>query len=157
MEMQARETVRRLASRGAVAVTAESCTGGLIAAAITAVPGSSSVLHGGFVSYANAAKTAMLGVSDAVIDRVGAVSREVAAAMAAGARGRTGADVAVSVTGVAGPDGGTPDKPVGTVWFGLDGRSGRHQELLVFPGGRDAVRRAATLHALALLRQDCED
>ncbi len=157
LEEAARRTVRSLALHGAMAVTAESCTGGLIAAAITAIPGSSAVLHGGFVSYADAAKTGMLGVPAAMIAAVGAVSREVAAAMAAGARTRSGADIAVSVTGIAGPDGGTADKPVGTVWFGIDGPSGQRQERVVFPGDRGAVRVATVLHALAMVRRDLGD
>ena len=156
LEDAGRETVECLVRHGAVAATAESCTGGLIAAAITAVPGSSAVLHGGFVSYANAAKTAMLGVPEALIASVGAVSREVAAAMAAGARAHTGADVAVSVTGIAGPGGGSADKPVGTVWFGIDGRSGARQDGQLFAGDRAAVRQASALHALAMIRADLE-
>ena len=152
LEEAARETIDVLAAQQLMAVTAESCTGGLISAAISAVPGSSSVLHGGFVTYANAAKVAMLGVSEAVIASVGAVSREVAGAMAAGARARSGADLAVSVTGIAGPDGGPEDKPVGLVWFGLEGPSGGRQERVVFAGDRAAVRRQAALHALSMLR-----
>jgi nicotinamide-nucleotide amidase len=154
LEAAARETIAALERAGMVAVTAESCTGGLIAGALTAIAGSSAVLHGGFVTYANAAKTGMLGVPAATIAFVGAVSREVAAAMAAGARARTGADVAISVTGVAGPGGGTAEKPVGTVWFGIDGRGGRSEERMVFAGDRAAIRHATVLHALAMLTRD---
>ena len=154
IEDAARETVERLAAQATVAVTAESCTGGLIAAALSAIPGSSAVLHGGFVSYATAAKIAMLGGDADMSAAAGAVSRDVAAAMAAGAKARARVDVAVSVTGIAGPDGGTADKPVGTVWFGLDGRSGQRQVRCVFAGDRAGVRRQTVLHALAMLRDD---
>jgi nicotinamide-nucleotide amidase len=132
--------------------TAESCTGGMIVAAITSIPGSSAVLDRGFVTYSNAAKTELLGVPAALIDSVGAVSEAVARQMAQGAQQRAGVDLAVSVTGVAGPDGGSPEKPVGTVWFGLaaaDGQVFTHHRL--FPGDRQAVRTASTLFALQLL------
>ena len=140
--------------------TAESCTGGLIAAALTAIAGSSDVVDRGFVTYSNVAKTEMLGVDPGLIARFGAVSAPVAAAMASGALQRAPVDIAVSVTGVAGPGGGTPDKPVGTVWFGLAVR-GRPvvpdqqglTERQVFPGDRTAVRHATVLHAFKLLRR----
>jgi nicotinamide-nucleotide amidase len=135
--------------------TAESCTGGMIAAALTSVPGSSAVLDRGFVTYSNAAKTEMLGVPAALIDSVGAVSEAVARHMAQGAKQRAGVDLAVSVTGVAGPDGGSPEKPVGTVWFGLataDGQVFAHHRL--FPGDRQAIRMASTLFALQLLWEE---
>ncbi len=139
-------------ARGVTLATAESCTGGMIAAAITAIPGSSAVLDRGFVTYSNAAKTEMLGVPAELIAAVGAVSQAVAARMAGGARERAGVAIAVSVTGIAGPDGGSAEKPVGTVWFGLAGRDGevitRHQ---VFAGDRAAIRAAATDYALTLL------
>ena len=141
-----------LRARGMMVATAESCTGGLIAAALTAIAGSSDVVDRGFVTYSNGAKAGMLGVDPALIAGYGAVSAPVAAAMAAGALERSDAGVAVSVTGVAGPGGGTPDKPVGTVWFGLAMRSGPVQtERVVFPGDRAAVREATVLHALSLL------
>lgn len=132
--------------------TAESCTGGLVAAALTVVPGTSDVLDGGFVTYSNAAKTRMLGVPADLIARHGAVSEQVAAAMAEGAIDRCGVDLAVSVTGVAGPGGGSEHKPVGLVWFGAVGPAGivtlerRFGDL-----GRDGVRRAALIQALDLL------
>lgn len=132
--------------------TAESCTGGLVAAALTVVPGTSDVLDGGFVTYSNAAKTGMLGVPADLIARHGAVSEQVAAAMAEGAIDRCGVDLAVSVTGVAGPGGGSEHKPVGLVWFGAVGPAGmvtlerRFGDL-----GRDGVRRAALFQALDLL------
>ena len=132
--------------------TAESCTGGLVAGAITAIPGSSEVLDRGFVTYSNAAKTEMLGVPEGLIDAVGAVSEAVARKMAAGAKQRARVDLAVSVTGIAGPGGGSEDKPVGTVWFGL---ANRHGEVLtrhkLFAGDRDAVRAASVTFALELL------
>ena len=133
--------------------TAESCTGGMVAAAITAVAGSSAVFDGGIVSYANAAKRDLLGVPEPLILRHGAVSEPVAAAMAEGARARLGADVAVSVTGIAGPGGATADKPVGRVCFGL-ARADRptRTETVDFGAlGRAAVRRAAVRHALGLI------
>jgi nicotinamide-nucleotide amidase len=137
---------------GVTVATAESCTGGMIAAAITAIPGSSAVLDRGFVTYSNAAKTEMLGVPAGVIEAVGAVSEAVARHMAEGAKRRASVDIAVSVTGIAGPDGGSVEKPVGTVWFGV---ANRHGEVLtdhkLFGGDRDAIRDAAAAHALTLL------
>ena len=144
--------VRLCRTRKLTLATAESCTGGMIAAAITSVPGSSAVLDRGFVTYSNAAKTELVGVPAALIDSVGAVSEAVARHMAQGAQQRAGVDLAVSVTGVAGPDGGSPEKPVGTVWFGLaaaDGQVFTHHRL--FPGDRQAIRTASTLFALQLL------
>jgi nicotinamide-nucleotide amidase len=139
-------------ARGVTLATAESCTGGLIAAAITAIPGSSAVLDRGFVTYSNAAKTELLGVPAGLIDSIGAVSEAVALRMAIGAKQRARVDIAVSVTGIAGPDGGTPEKPVGTVWFGLANRHGdsftRHK---IFSGDRAAVRAASVTYALTLL------
>lgn len=132
--------------------TAESCTGGLIAKRLTDVPGSSDVVVGGIVAYANRAKVAQLGVPQALLDEHGAVSAAVAEAMAAGARERLGVDVAVSVTGVAGPGGGSVDKPVGTIWFGIAtaaGTSSVHKKLPDF--GRDRVREATAANALRLL------
>ncbi len=150
LEAAATACLAALRARGLTLVTAESCTGGLIAAALTAIAGSSDVVHGGFVTYANAAKTGMLGVDAGLIARVGAVSDAVAAAMAEGARARTGADVAVAVTGIAGPGGATPGKPVGTVWFGVAGPAGVHTETVLFPGDRREVRSQTVVHALRL-------
>ncbi len=133
-------------------VTAESCTGGLVAAALTAIAGSSDVVERGFVTYANEAKREMLGVSwDALLGH-GAVSEPVARAMAAGALARSQADLAVSVTGVAGPGGGSEDKPVGLVHLAAV-RTGHEPiaERHVFPGDRDAIRRTSVLTALAML------
>ena len=141
-------------ARGLTLATAESCTGGLIAAALTEIAGSSDVVERGFVTYSNAAKTELLGVPQALIARHGAVSGEVAAAMAEGALAHAPVDLAVSVTGIAGPGGATPGKPVGLVWFGLARRGApATAERLVFPGDRADVRRAAVARALALLAE----
>ena len=135
-------------------VTAESCTGGLIAGAITAIPGSSSVLERGFVTYSNEAKHEMLGVDASLISRLGAVSPEVAEAMAEGALKHAHADIAVAVTGIAGPDGGSAAKPVGTVHIGLasTGRRTRHFSF-VFDGGRTEIRLATITTALSLVEK----
>jgi nicotinamide-nucleotide amidase len=132
-------------------VTAESCTGGLIAAACTDLAGSSAWFERGFVTYSNAAKTELLGVPERVLRRAGAVCGPVAQAMAEGALANSHAQVAVAVTGVAGPTGGSPAKPVGTVWFGfaLPGRV--LTEKCHFDGDRAAVRQATVHHALARL------
>ena len=133
--------------------TAESCTGGLIAACLTEVPGASDVFERGFVVYSNAAKSELLGVPAMLINLEGAVSEKVARAMAEGALTRSAADVAVAVTGIAGPDGGTPEKPVGLVHLACAG-TGRptyhHRE--VFPGSRAAIRDATVETAFAVLR-----
>jgi nicotinamide-nucleotide amidase len=132
--------------------TAESCTGGLIAGALTEIAGSSDVLERGFVTYSNAAKTELLGVPAGLILAEGAVSEPVARAMAEGAVAHSAADLAVAVTGIAGPGGGSADKPVGLVWFGLARRGGPSRtERHVFAGDRREVRRAAVARALALL------
>ena len=138
-------------AKGLWIATAESCTGGLVAAAITDVPGSSAIFDRGFVTYTNAAKVEMLGVAVTTLDRHGAVSEEVAAEMAQGARTRSGAQIAVSITGIAGP-GGSEHKPEGRVCFGLATEQGVKTELLDFgPLGRAQVRIAARDHALDLL------
>lgn len=113
----AEAAVRALKEASLTLATAESCTGGLIAESITRIPGASEVFGFGWVTYANEAKQSQLGVSEAVLERCGAVSRETVEAMAEGARQRAAADLAVAVSGIAGPGGGTPDKPVGTVWM----------------------------------------
>jgi nicotinamide-nucleotide amidase len=138
--------------RGLTLATAESCTGGLVAARLTSVPGSSDVFVGGVVAYANEVKARELGVPEAILARHGAVSAETAAAMAAGAMERLGADVAVSVTGVAGPGGGSADKPVGLVFLHAGGPEGVEARELDFPGDRDAIRSRAAVAALHLLR-----
>lgn len=140
--------------RGIMIATAESCTGGMVAAELTGISGSSAVVDRGFVTYSNAAKTEMLGVPSMLIDTHGAVSAEVAAAMADGALSRSKSGVTVSLTGVAGPDGGTADKPVGLVWFGVavSGQS-TVTDKQIFSGDRASVRAAATAHALCLLER----
>ena len=139
---------QELLQRGWMLATAESCTGGLIAAACTEVAGSSRWFERGFVTYSNEAKTELLGVDPALLAEHGAVSEKVARAMAFGALRHAHAQVAVAVTGVAGPSGGSPDKPVGTVWFGfsVDGRLS--SERCLFDGDRAAVRQASVRHAL---------
>lgn len=135
--------------------TAESCTGGLVAAALTDIAGSSDVVECGFVVYSNAAKEAMLDVPSATLARHGAVSRETALAMAAGALGRSSADLAVAITGIAGPGGGSTDKPVGLVHFAAASRDGRSVDCRRLFGsiGRRRVREGSVDQALALLQQ----
>lgn len=139
-----------LRERAQVLATAESCTGGWIGKLLTDIPGSSAWFAGGAVTYSNASKQASLGVAAVTLDQHGAVSREVALEMAAGVLDRLGASVAVAVTGVAGPSGGTPDKPVGTVWIAWRRRDGDARAAVFrFEGDRDAVRRQAVAAALA--------
>ena len=138
--------------RGLKLATAESCTGGLVAARLTAVPGSSDVFVGAVVAYANEVKTSELGVPEEILERYGAVSPEAAAAMVAGVRERLGADVAVSVTGIAGPDGGSAAKPVGLVDLHAEGPDGVLARELDFPGDREMIRGRAATAALHLLR-----
>ncbi|MDB5883840.1 MAG: CinA domain protein [Polaromonas sp.] len=140
-----------LQTRGWLVATAESCTGGLIAAACTELAGSSQWFERGFVTYSNAAKTDMLGVDAALIEQHGAVSDGVARAMAQGALVRSRAQAAVAVTGVAGPGGGSPNKPVGTVWFGWAVPAGTFSEVRQFDGDRATVRQATVAHALGRL------
>ena len=133
---------------------AESCTGGLLAARLTAPAGASARMLGGVVVYANSAKEDMTGVDPALIERAGAVSAEVAEALADGAVERFGADVGVGVTGIAGPDGGTPEKPVGTVWFSVALADGRHlTRRVLIPGDRESVRDRSTTIAMHLVRR----
>jgi nicotinamide-nucleotide amidase len=143
----------RCRERGWSLATAESCTGGLVAAGLTAVPGSTDVVVGGIVAYANELKIAELGVPAALIERHGAVSAEVAAAMARGARERLGVDVAVSVTGIAGPGGGSEDKPVGLVYFHAETPEASKGASFSFPGDRDSIRRRAVVGSLHLVRR----
>lgn len=150
----AARVVARNAAAGRTLALAESCTGGLVAAALTEIAGSSAVLDRGFVTYSNAAKQAMLGVPDAMIARFGAVSNETARAMAQGALANSLADVAVAITGIAGPGGGSAEKPVGTVLFARAVRGSAAVEVerhLLDPSSRASVRRQATLVALGLL------
>jgi nicotinamide-nucleotide amidase len=142
----------RLILAGHMMVTAESCTGGLIAGAITSVSGSSAMLYGGFVSYANRAKTAMINVPQALIEQHGAVSEHVARAMAEGAQRRAGVDLAISVTGIAGPGGGSDEKPIGLVHFGLATRERTiHREERFGDLGRDGIRQATVRVALEMI------
>ena len=146
---------QRLVARGATLATAESCTGGLIAALCTDVPGSSAWFTGGVVAYANEVKRDVLGVDPALLAAHGAVSEPVVRAMAAGVRRLTGTRYAVAVSGVAGPDGGTPEKPVGTVWLAVaDGDAVQAQRFL-FPGDRAAVRQATAEAAVEALLALC--
>ena len=140
-----------LRARKQTVALAESCTGGLIAAALTDVAGSSDWFGWGFVSYANAAKQAMLGVRADTLAAFGAVSRETVLEMAGGARSRASADWAVAVSGIAGPGGGSPGKPVGTVWIAVAGPDGVAAECRLFAGDRAAVRAQTVEAALALL------
>ena len=142
-----------LRERGLTLATAESCTGGMVAARLTAIPGSSDVFLGSIVAYADAVKAAQLGVPEDVLATYGAVSAETARAMAEGARTRLGADVAVSVTGVAGPGGGTPEKPVGLVFLHAAGPQGERTLRFDFPGDRDTIRGRAAVAALHLVRR----
>jgi nicotinamide-nucleotide amidase len=139
-------------AKGLTLATAESCTGGLVAARVTDVPGSSDVFVGGVVAYADEVKRSELGVSEELLAAHGAVSAEVAAAMAEGARHALGADVAVAVTGVAGPGGGTPEKPVGRIYVHAAGPDGALARVLDLPGEREQVRVRATVTALHLVR-----
>jgi nicotinamide-nucleotide amidase len=142
-----------LRARGWRLAAAESCTGGAIAAACTALAGSSDWFERGFVTYSNAAKTELLGVEPALIERVGAVSEAVARAMAAGALARSPAELVVAVTGIAGPGGAVPGKPVGTVWLAWGTADAIEAERLLLPGDRDAVRAATVAQALHRLLQ----
>jgi len=139
--------------QGLTLATAESCTGGLVGTRLTAIPGASDVFLGGVIAYADDVKLTSLGVGADVLDQHGAVSAETAAAMADGARSSLGADVAVAVTGVAGPAGGTPEKPVGLVFIHARSPRGERAQGLQLPGDREAIRARATVAALHLLRQ----
>ena len=148
----ARQVIETAAARGLVLVTAESCTGGLVAGALTAIAGSSAVVERGFVTYSNASKTDLLAVPADLIEAHGAVSEPVARAMARGALAGSGADLSVSVTGVAGPGGGTAEKPVGLVHFSAVGPNGEIHAMHRFGDiGREQVRLASVRVALGLL------
>ena len=157
------EDLRRAASRvlercrahGLTVATAESCTGGLVAGTLTEIAGSSDVVDRGFVTYSDAAKQAMLGVPAAILKRHGAVSRETAEAMATGTLAHAPVDLAVAITGIAGPGGGSADKPVGLVHFAAAARDGRliHREKRFGDVGRSEVRLRAVAEALAMLEE----
>jgi nicotinamide-nucleotide amidase len=142
---------RLLGERGLTLASAESCTGGLVGALVTAVPGSSRYYLGGVVTYADQEKVRQLGVSPATIERAGAVSEECVREMAAGMRERSGADLAVAVSGVAGPGGGSAEKPVGTVWIAVAGQETVITRHFVWPGARDQVRTLAAWWAMAMV------
>ena len=148
----AQQVISAYSARTRKIVTAESCTGGLIAGALTGIPGSSAVLERGFITYSNAAKTEILGIMPGLIDQYGAVSERVAEEMAKGALEFSHADVAISATGIAGPDGGNAEKPVGLVYFGLATRKNflMHYKC-IFGGNRADVREQAVAEALKLL------
>ena len=147
----AEKLVELLKARGLTCATAESCTGGGVGSAITAVPGSSAVFAGGVISYSNDVKREVLGVKAETLQAVGAVSSETAAQMAEGTRRLMKTDLAVSLTGIAGPDGGSDEKPVGLVWFGLATKDGVRTEKAIFRGDRAQVRAQAITHALGML------
>ena len=147
----AEKLVKVLTEKKMTCATAESCTGGGVGYTITGVSGASAVFWGGVISYDNSVKRDVLGVPEEVLATKGAVSSECAAAMADGARRLLKTDLAVSTTGIAGPGGGSAEKPVGLVWFGLASNSGTITERKVFPGDRESVRSAAIEHALGLL------
>lgn len=152
IEALARQTIEAAVSRGLMIATAESCTGGLVAGALTAVAGSSAALERGFVTYSNAAKSEMLGVAADLIAAHGAVSEPVARAMAQGAVNRSGATVSVAVTGIAGPGGGSDEKPVGLVHFAASGPAGLiHAAHRLGDRGREAIRLESVRVALRLL------
>jgi nicotinamide-nucleotide amidase len=155
MKQRAAELLEAYRQRGLKIATAESCTGGLVAALLTEIAGSSAVVERGFVTYSNEAKTELIGVPADLIAAHGAVSEPVARAMAEGALARSRADVAVAITGIAGPGGATATKPVGLVHFGLARRAGGtlHLERRYGDLGREAVRRRAVEDALSLLEQ----
>ena len=148
--------VEKLAARGMTLATAESCTGGSVASAIVEVAGASRVYRGGAVAYANDVKRDLLDVPEETLATAGAVSEETAVAMARGARRRFGVDVAIATTGVAGPDGGTPEKPVGLVWFALAMGEEIETRRLTFPGNRTDIRERATVAALGLMWRKLE-
>jgi len=143
--------VALLSANGLTCATAESCTGGGVGFAITSVPGSSEVFKGGVISYSNEVKSNVLGVKEETLASVGAVSAETAAQMAEGARRLLKSDIAVSLTGIAGPGGGSEEKPVGLVWFGLASKDGTRTEKAIFAGDRDSVRSQAIVHALGMI------
>ena len=145
--------IQAYAARGEMIATAESCTGGLVSALLTEIAGSSAVVDRGFVTYSNEAKQDMLGVPAPLLEAHGAVSEPVARAMVEGALRHSRAQVAVAVTGVAGPGGGSPDKPVGTVWFGWATPDGLVTDKRCFDGDRQQVREATVRHALLRLKQ----
>ncbi len=155
---EATALLKNLRARGLTVAVAESCTGGLVSALLTEIAGSSDVVERGFVTYSNAAKIDMLSVPEDLIDRVGAVSAEVAAAMADGALQRSSADISVAITGIAGPGGGSTDKPVGLVYIAARRRSGQARDVTNTFGdiGRATIRVNAVRQALRLIAEVAE-
>ena len=149
------EVISQLTAQGMTIATAESCTGGLIAGALTSIPGSSEVVYGGFVTYANEAKIAMVGVPYGMLREFGAVSKEVASALAEGAMNAAGTHVGVAVTGIAGPGGGSPEKPVGLVHFAVaTAETTRNLKKTYDPSWtRDQIRHASVIEALKLVKK----
>ena len=153
--IQTQHLLHSCRSKGIKIATAESCTGGLISGLLTEVPGSSDVFERGFVTYSNEAKHELLGVPNALLEKYGAVSEEVAIAMAAGALKHSHANIALSVTGIAGPGGGTSEKPVGLVYIGYATGKTSHCKQLLFQGDRSSIRLATVEHALQILADNC--
>jgi nicotinamide-nucleotide amidase len=153
----ARTVLSMLRERGEALCTAESCTGGLLSARLVEIPGASAVFTHGFVTYTPAAKQSVLGVPQDILEGPGPVSAPCARAMAEGALAASGADYALSVTGYAGPEGGTPEDPVGTVYIGLARKGGSLVKQFRFLGDRDWVRTLACVHALNMLREHILD
>jgi nicotinamide-nucleotide amidase len=152
-QVLAKQLATVLLEKGARVTTAESCTGGWIAKTLTDLPGSSAWFEYGFVSYGNHAKQQLLGVDSQLLEDEGAVSEAVVVAMARGALAASGSDYAIAVSGIAGPDGGTAAKPVGTVWIGWVGPAGAESQCFLFEGDRDRVRRQSVSAALQGLVQ----
>jgi len=150
------EVLSRLAARGETLAVAESCTGGGLGSILTAAPGASSAFIGGVIAYSDSVKVALLGVGATTLAVHGAVSEPCAREMAEGVRDRLGADWGISITGIAGPDGGSPAKPVGTVWIGLSGPEVVSGESFYFPGDREQIRSSAARTALGLLSRSVE-
>lgn len=153
IEALAQHVITLATDKQALLATAESCTGGLIAGALTSIPNSSAVVQGGIVSYSNEVKQCELGVSKSDLEMHGAVSEPVAIQMAQGARTALSTTIAISVTGIAGPGGGSAEKPVGTVWFGIDSPEGSRAEVCHFAGDRSSVRTQTVTHALELFEE----
>ena len=155
LDVLAAAVIKNFRERGLSLSLAESCTGGMIASALTGVPGASDIFWGSAVTYINSAKEHILGVSSETLERHGAVSEECAREMAEGSRRIYGADLAMSVTGIAGPGGGSDTKPVGTVWFGFSSKNGTEAFRRLFEGDREAVRRQTVEQVLACLIEKC--
>jgi len=151
LEFIAEQVVQKAKSKGKTIATAESCTGGMVSAAITSISGSSEVFGYGFVTYSNEAKVTLLGVQNDLIARHGAVSEEVAAAMSYGALIKSGAELALSVTGIAGPNGGTEAKPVGLVYISISSKDANIVKKFIFQGNRDEIRSKTVYEGLSMM------